>query len=228
MSKINASGASTVRRRWVRRAKLSSSPGRVIRSQPSTSGRPWKARMAMPRAWSAVQTLRASAKRAKTKLPCDGRTSAPRSVSIWVSSPRCRRITAIRSDPGPSPSASMSGRQSLRWRRHRKREADPTHPVDHPRVAEGVADPETGGAPRLGEGADDDRVRIFESHRREVVLGIAEVHVGLVEEDEGAGQGLEETAEGVARGDRAGGVVGADDTDQRCGVAGPSRTSSSG
>ena len=104
--------------------------------------------------------------------------------------------------------------------RNREGLADPPQPVHDPGVADGVTGPETGAAPRLGEGPDEHHIGVVQRGSGEVELGVAELAVGLIVEHQGPRQAGHQLGELVARDDRAGGVVGGDQIEQDGVIAG--------
>ena len=87
-------------------------------------------------------------------------------------------------------------------------------PVDHPWVACGTPDPQARRAPRLGKGPHHNRVRIAQGERCKIVLGVGEIDIGLIEQDQGAGQPIEELRKGLPRYHRAGRVRRTDDRNE--------------
>ncbi len=136
----------------------------------------------------ALRTHDASANRAATKFACDGkRLGAELGEDL-------DEFVALRPDPVDSLARrfGVGGDGLLEdlqgQPRDRKGLADPAQPVHDPRVAHGVSGAETGAAPRLGEGPDEDHIGVVQSGFGEVELGVAELTVGLIVEHQGPRQ----------------------------------------
>ena len=106
--------------------------------------------------------------------------------------------------------------QHVRDDRHRQRR-DRIRMADRPQVLDDIggprrpADPQTGQAPRLGEAANDDRVRKRQRRVGQVVVG--ELAVGQVHHQQHRRRLSPQASKVLDRGDQAGGVIRRDHND---------------